>query len=146
MFHNFEFEVASLLEQAENEREVLRHPYVGSEHLLLAILKNNSNLVQKLKNVGLTYSKFKSELIEIIGSASTYQDLILYTPLLKRIIEIAMEDAEENNNGKVTEEHLFLALLEEGEGIAIRIMMSMDIDLDDLYDSLNQKKNQKETC
>ncbi|MCI8394226.1 MAG: ATP-dependent Clp protease ATP-binding subunit [Bacilli bacterium] len=145
MFHNFEFEVASLLEQAENEREVLRHPYVGSEHLLLAILKNNSNLVQKLKNVGLTYSKFKSELIEIIGSASTYQDLILYTPLLKRIIEIAMEDAEENNNGKVTEEHLFLALLEEGEGIAIRIMMSMDIDLDDLYDSLNQKKNQKET-
>ncbi len=140
MFHNFGFAVSSLLEQAEKERENLRHPYVGSEHLLLAILKNNKKTSQKLKDFGLTYQNFKKELCDIVGSASKFQELTLYTPLLKRILELSLADAEENNNGIVTEEHLFLALLEEGEGIAIRIMISMDIDLDELYDSLKIKK------
>lgn len=54
-----------------------------------------------------------------------------------------MVDAEENNSGIVTENHLLLAMLEEGEGIAIRIMMSMDLDLDELYDDLKIKKGQK---
>lgn len=140
MFHNFGFEVSSILESAEKERELLRHPYVGSEHLLLAILKRDSEISKKLKNVGLTYTKFKNELISVVGSASKLQELILYTPLLKRTLEIALEEAEETNNGIVTEEHLLLALLEEGEGIAIRIMISMDIDLDELYDSIRRKK------
>lgn len=144
MFHNFGFAVSSLLEQAEKEREILRHPYVGSEHLLLAILKKDSQLSKKLKKNGLTYQNFKKELIDVVGCASKFQELILYTPLLKRIIEIALQDAEENNKGIVKEEHLFLAMLEEGEGIAIRIMMSMDIDLDELYDSLKLKKGSKE--
>ena len=143
MFHNFGFAVSSLLESAEKERETLRHPYVGSEHLLLAILKKNMPLTDLLKKNGLTYQKFKKELIDIVGTASRFQELILYTPLLKRIIELALSDAEENNEGIVTEEHLFLAMLEEGEGIAIRIMMSMDIDLDELYDTLKTKKNRK---
>lgn len=140
MFHNFGFAISSLLENAEKEREVLKHPYVGSEHLLLAILKGNTELTKKLKNLGLTYHGFKKELIEVVGSATKFQELILYTPLLKRILELAMVDAEENNNGIVTERHLLLAMLEEGEGIAIRIMMSMDIDLDELYDDLKTKK------
>jgi len=144
MFHNFGFNISSLLESAEQEREELKHPYVGSEHLLLAILKRDSELSHQLKSVGLTYSKFREELINIIGSASKFQELVLYTPLLKRIIEIALEDAEENNQGIVTEEHLFLAMLEESEGIAIRIMMSMEIDLDELYDSLRHKKTKKQ--
>lgn len=139
MFHNFGFEVSTLLESAEKEREELRHPYVGSEHLLLAILKTESDLSKKLKGIGLTYHKFKQELTSILGSASKFQDLVLYTPLLKRILEISLEDAEENNNGVVTIEHLFSAMLEEGEGIAIRIMMGMNIDLDELYDSLKRK-------
>ena len=49
MFHNFGFEVAELLEIAEQERVELRHPYVGSEHLLLAILKQESDVANKLK-------------------------------------------------------------------------------------------------
>lgn len=140
MFHNFGFEGSAILEMAEKEREELRHPYVGSEHLLLAILKQDTKLSNKLKTYGLTYLKFKKEIIDIVGNANKFQELILYTPLLKRIIEIAIEDAEENNQGIVTAEHLFLALLEEGEGIAIRIMISMDIDLDELYESLKIPK------
>ena len=143
MFHNFGFAISSLLETAEKEREILKHPYVGSEHLLLAILKSNSEATQKLNKMGLTYHQFKKELIEVVGSASKFQELVLYTPLLKRILELAMVDAEENNSGIVTENHLLLAMLEEGEGIAIRIMMSMDLDLDELYDDLKIKKGQK---
>ena len=143
MFHNFGFAISSLLENAEKEREILKHPYVGSEHLLLAILKSNSDATQKLNKMGLTYHQFKKELIEVVGSASKFQELVLYTPLLKRILELAMVDAEENNSGVVTENHLLLAMLEEGEGIAIRIMMSMDLDLDELYDDLKIKKGQK---
>lgn len=137
MFHNFGFEVSTILEMAEKEREELRHPYVGSEHLLLAILKNDSEVSSKLQSAGLTYHKFKSELVSVVGNATKLQELILYTPLLKRILELSLEDAEETNNGIVTEEHLIRALLEEGEGIAIRIMISMNIDLDNLYDMLN---------
>ncbi len=144
MFHNFGFETASLFEMAEKEREKLKHPYVGSEHLLLAILKRNTPLSSKLKNVGLTYQKFKQELMNVVGSSSKTQELVLYTPLLKRIIETAMEDAEENNKGVVTEEHLFLAMLEEGEGIAIRIMIGLELDLEELYDEIRLKKRKKE--
>lgn len=143
MFHNFGFEVAELLEIAEQERVELRHPYVGSEHLLLAILKQESDVANKLKVAGLTYSKFRQELIDIMGSSSKVQELILYTPLLKRILELALEDAMENNKGLVTTRHLLLAMLEEGEGIAIRIMISMNIDIDELYDSLKKKKTFK---
>lgn len=90
MFHNFGFAISSLLETAEKEREILKHPYVGSEHLLLAILKSNSEATQKLNKMGLTYHQFKKELIEVVGSASKFQELVLYTPLLKRILELAM--------------------------------------------------------
>ncbi len=141
MFHNFGFAISNLLEEAEKERENLKHPYVGSEHLLLAILKKNSDLSIQLEDLGLTYQKFKKELISVVGCSSRFQEIILYTPLLKRILELALEDAEENNNGIVTEEHLFLAMLEEGEGIAIRLMIGMDIDLEELYEHLKVKKN-----
>ena len=63
----------------------------------------------------------------------------------KKIIENAIYDSKENNNGNVTISHLFSSLLEEGEGIAIRIMLGMHLDLDSLYDELKKsgKKNKK---
>ena len=93
MFHNFGFAISNLLEEAEKERENLKHPYVGSEHLLLAILKKNSDLSIQLEDLGLTYQKFKKELISVVGCSSRFQEIILYTPLLKRILELYIEDA-----------------------------------------------------
>ena len=69
-------------------------------------------------------------------------EINLYTPLLKRIISNALEDAKENNRGEVTASHLLLAMLDEGEGIAIRIMIGLDIDIDSLYDELKVKPNE----
>ena len=139
MFNNFGFIGSNLLKEAEKERYALSHPYVGSEHLLLAILKGNSNLKEILEEEGLTYDNFKKELVDVVGIPKKNIDVNLYTPLLKRILSNALSDAKENNKGIVTETHLFLAMLDEGEGIAIRIMIGMNINLDDLYDELKIK-------
>ena len=136
MFDNYGIEIAKLFKRAENFRVSLKHPYVGSEHLVLAILEGDNEVARKLKMYGLSFEKFETELKNIVGSASKDTDFVLYTPLLKRVIEGATNDAADNNQGKVTERHLFLSLLEEGEGIAVRIMLGLHIDLDQLYDEL----------
>ncbi len=143
MFENFGFEITKLFKEAEQERFILKHPYVGSEHLLLAVLKSKSDIVSTLNKYDLTYDKFKKELIKVVGSATKSSELNLYTPLLKRVILNAMDDAKENNQGIVTIPHLVVAMLEEGEGIAIRLLVGMDIDLDGLYKELHHSNSKK---
>ena len=139
MFNNFGFIGSKLLKEAEEERSELHHPYVGSEHLLLAILKGDSKVKEILEDEGLTYQKFRQELIDIVGIPKKNIEINLYTPLLKRILSNALNDAKEFNKGVVTESHMLIAMLDEGEGIAIRIMIGMNINLDDLYDELKVK-------
>ena len=145
MLGNFNEEARKVLKDAKKEMYDLKHPYVGSEHLLLAILKNNKNISDKLKEYKLDYETFRNEIIDIIGLGKEESSWFLYTPLLKRIIENAVIDSKENNNGEVTTEHMFSCLLEEGEGIAIRIMIGMNIDLDSLYNIFSYKITNKKT-
>lgn len=133
MYNSFTEEARKILMSSKEEMKSLKHPYVGSEHLLLAILKDKNEISDKLKNYGLDYDKLRKEIIDIVGIGSKEVDCFLYTPLLKRVMENAIYDSKENNNGNVTISHLFSALLEEGEGIAIRILIGLDIDLDELY-------------
>ena len=139
MFGNFEEEARQILVGAKEEMIELHHPYVSSEHLLLSILKQNNDISGKLKDYDLTYDRFRQEVIEIIGIGEKKSDLFLYTPLLKRILEGAIIDSKENNGGVVTINHLFSSLLEEGEGVAIRIMLGMGINIDKLYDEFSYK-------
>ena len=90
MFNNFGFIGSKILKDAEEERKNLSHPYVGSEHLLLAILKGNSNLKEILEEEGLTYDNFKKELVDVVGIPKKNIDVNLYTPLLKRILSNAL--------------------------------------------------------
>ena len=148
MFGNFEEEARKVLVNAKKEMHDLKHPYVSSEHLLLAILKGDNEISDRLKNYDLDYNRFREEIIKIIGKGSKPSEWFLYTPLLKRILENATYDAKENNNGVVTINHLFAALLDEGEGVAIRILIGMDIDVDELYSEftdkiINQKSHKK---
>jgi ATP-dependent Clp protease ATP-binding subunit ClpC len=149
MFENYGINTAVLFKKAEDYRRELKHPYVGSEHLLLAILDNENEVSNCLKKYGLTFDVFKKELLNIVGSATKETNFILYTPLLKRIIENATNDAIDNNDGKVTIRHLFVSMLDEGEGIAIRIMLGLGIDLNSLYDEfkfslINKSSNKLE--
>ena len=139
MFGNFEEEARKVLVNAKKEMYELNHPYVSSEHLLLAILKGDNEISDKLKSFDLDYKRFKEEVVKIIGKGSKPSQWFLYTPLLKRIIENATVEAKENNNGVVTVNHLFASLLDEGEGVAIRILIGMDIDIDELYSEFTDK-------
>ena len=148
MFNNFKEDARKVLMNAKVEMQDLKHPYVGSEHLLLSILKSKNEVSNRLKDYNLTYDIFKDEIIKLIGIGKRKSTTLLYTPLLKRVMESAMIDSRENNNGNVTISHLFAALLEEGEGVAIRVMLGLDIDLDELYDEFSTKiiklkKNEK---
>ena len=134
MFGNFNEEAQFILLKSREEMLELNHPYIGTEHLVLAILKNENDLSKKLSNYGLTYDTFKTEILTVIGKGSKKSPFYLYTPLLKKVMDNALLDAKDNNNGEVTVEHLFSALLEEGEGIAIRILIGMHINIEDLYE------------
>lgn len=143
MFGSFTEEARRIIIEAKKEMFELKHPYVGSEHLLLAILKDKNTISKKLKEFDLTYEKLKEEIISIIGVGTIETEWFLYTPLLRRIMENAIIDSKENNEGEVTIEHLFTSLLEEGEGVAIRIMIGMDIDIDKLYNEFSYKFTSK---
>lgn len=150
MFSKFSEESQKVLLIAKKEMASLKHPYVGSEHLLLAILSNKDlDVCQKLSEYGINYESFKNEVVKVIGKGTIANNWFLYTPLLKRIIENATIDCRENKEKEITVFHLFLSLLEEGDGVAIRILMGMNIDIDALYDEfsnnfvLKKSKNQR---
>ncbi len=138
MFSKFSEESQKILLQAKKEMTLLKHPYVGSEHLLLAILSNKNNIItEKLCEYNITYEKFKEEIIKVIGKGNITNTWFLYTPLLKRIIENATIDCRESKETEVTITHLFMSLLEEGDGVAIRILIGMNVDVDLLYDEFS---------
>ena len=139
MIGNFNEEAQNILVKAKLEMLDLNHPYIGTEHLVLATLHTNSELSTRLKEYGLTYDKFKEQIINIIGMGSKKSEIFLYTPLLRKVIENAILDSKDNNNGEVTPYHLFSSLLEEGEGIAIRIFISMDLDVESMYEEFASK-------
>ena len=137
MFARFDEEAQKVLLMAKKEMADLRHPYVGTEHLLLAILHNKFlNITKVLSDYGITYEVYLKEIIKVIGTGKESNNWFLFTPLLKRVIENATIDSREEK-GLVSVERLFLALLAEGEGVANRVLMGMNIDIDALYDKFD---------
>lgn len=134
MFMEFSEECQKIILQAKREMFSLKHPYVGSEHFLLAILKNkNNDITIKLSTYGIDYDIFRNKLIELVGCGMEENDWFLFTPLFKRVIENAMMDSKDRNNKMVSLENLFIALIEEGEGVAVRILLSLGMDIDKFY-------------
>ena len=148
MFSNFSIEAKNILISAKREMNELKHPYVGSEHLLLAILKSNNEVSNKLKEYNVTYNIFKDEIIKVIGIGNNTNNYLLYTPLLRRVIENSTLDSREDNT-PVSISTLFSNILEEGEGVAIRILLGLNVDIDKIYSEFsykvikNKKKNKK---
>ncbi len=133
MFGNFSEEAQNILVKAKLEMLELKHPYIGTEHLVLSMLSNSKKIKEKLSSYHLDYEIFKKEIIKVLGIGDENNSLFLYTPLLKKVINSAILDSKDNNDGVVTTEHLFSSLLEEGEGVAIRIFLSMGIDINAMY-------------
>ena len=139
MFSKFSEDAQKVLLMAKKEMLELKHPYVGSEHLLLAILHNKDLVItQLLEEYGIVYQKYRDEIIRVIGIGKATSNWFLYTPLLKRIIENTILECRDEES-IVTVERLFISLLEEGDGVANRILMGMNIDVDVLYEKFSDK-------
>ncbi len=142
MFVNFTEEARKILMLAKKEMYELKHEYIGTEHVLLAIMCIPNKVRKKLEEKGLTYKKIKDEIVDALGIGEESKDLFIYTPLLKRVIESSVINAKENGN-EVTTEEIFTSILEEGDGIAYRILLELNINLDDFVVPINPKNKNK---
>ena len=143
MFGKFSEEAQRVLVDAQKEMSELKHPYIGSEHLLLAILKNNQDLVNKFKKYKITYKSFKEELINLVGIGDNTPDLLLYSSTLKTILENVIIESRETGD-EISVNELLLSLLNEGEGKAIRILLSLGVDINKLYSDISEKRKIKQ--
>ena len=130
-------ETNKILKIAEKEMLSCHHPYVGTEHLLLSLLKNK-NISKICYKYNLNYYNYKKNLLNIIGSASTESKYILYTPLLRLVINKARENSDKDNK-ELDEYYLLSSLLSYKDGIGYSIVNNMGIDLDALTLELNNQ-------
>ena len=138
MENTYSYEVSKIFKEAEKIKKELKHSYVGTEHLLLSLLKLDDKIRDVFLTYDITYDIFKDELMEIVKPTNN-EYLSIYTPLLKRVINNVKKD-----KNKITAIDLLLSLFELGEGIAVRILIEMNIDIDKIYLSLKtQEKKDK---
>lgn len=134
----FNKDVCMILKSAEGEMLNLRYPYVGTEHLLLALLKRDR--VKKIcYKFNLTYAGFRDELVRLIGQASKKSEVILYTPLLKLVIDNAYNKSYDEHK-EMDELYLLSSLFGESDGIALRVAYNMGVDTDALVKELDKPK------
>ena len=143
MFIHFDEKVQKILKNAKSEMMNLHHPFIGSEHLVLSILNDNNIVTEKLKKYNVNYDTFKNELIHKIGYGNSSNNYFIYTPLLKRVLESAIIDAKEHGIHDVDINTIFNAILDEGEGVAVRILSSLGINIDKLYDEMSNTFTKK---
>lgn len=136
----FDEESQKLIINAKKEMYELRHPYVGSEHLFLSILHSNLDITKILNNYGINYDDFREKLISIVGMGTNSNTWFLFTPLLRKIINNATYYSKDDSK-VVTPYNLLLSILEEGDGVANRILYSMNIDIDRVLDKLLSNSN-----
>ncbi|MBP3635734.1 MAG: ATP-dependent Clp protease ATP-binding subunit [Bacilli bacterium] len=143
MFGKFSEEAQKILVLSNKEMTELKHQYVGSEHLLLAVLKSNNEISDKLKKYKVTYKKFKEQIINTIGIGESTSELLVYSSLLKRVLENLIIESKETGE-EITVNSLVLSLLNEGEGTAIRTLLSLGVDINKLYLDISEKRNIKQ--
>ncbi|MBQ1812435.1 MAG: ATP-dependent Clp protease ATP-binding subunit, partial [Bacilli bacterium] len=146
MFQKFDEESRKVLICAKREMQSLKHDYIGTEHVILGILSNNNCITDMLKKYGVNYENFRSKLIEMVGIGSISNDLYLYTPLLKKIIENVVIEGRDNG-GEISLSNIFNGIISEGDGVGIRILLELKIDIDKLYNNVvknvSKKKHKK---
>ncbi|RVU54286.1 ATP-dependent Clp protease ATP-binding subunit [Anaerosphaera multitolerans] len=130
MFARFTEKSQKAILFAQNEAREGRHNYVGSEHLLLGIVRESTGRGAKiLHSLGISYDSLKMATYEVVakGQEVTSSNLV-YTPRTKRIFELSFEAAREEGENYVETDHLLLGILREGNGVAVLILKRMGID------------------
>jgi ATP-dependent Clp protease ATP-binding subunit ClpC len=131
MFGRFTERAQQVLVLAQEEAKRLNHNFIGTEHLLLGLVREGSGIAARaLQNMAVDLNRVRSEVERITPKGEkVVQQGISYTPRAKRVVELAIEESQNLGHNYVGTEHLMLGLVREGEGIAAQVLSNMGMDL-----------------
>jgi ATP-dependent Clp protease ATP-binding subunit ClpC len=140
-FERFTEKAKKVLTLAQDEAEKSHHSYIGTEHLLLGLLREGDGLAAKvLANLGVEIDKVRTTIESVLGrNERIIVQQIIPTSRVKKVIEIAFEEAKRMNNTYVGTEHLLLGLLIEGEGIAAHVLEDLGANLEKVRQELDSQ-------
>ncbi|HAP32628.1 MAG TPA: ATP-dependent Clp protease ATP-binding subunit ClpC, partial [Firmicutes bacterium] len=131
MFGRFTERAQQVLVLAQEEAKRLNHNFIGTEHILLGLVREGSGIASRaLQNLTIELPRVRAEVEKIIGKGDKiHSQGISYTPRAKKVIELAIEEGQNFGHNYVGTEHLLLGLLREGEGIAAQVLANLGVDL-----------------
>lgn len=130
--NNFTPRAQQVLALARKEADRFNHNYIGTEHVLLGLIKLGQGVaVSVLQRMGLDLESVRMEVEKEVGTGpeSKSSTNIPYTPRVKKVLALANKEAKQLNHSYVGTEHILLGLLREGEGMAARVLTSLSVDL-----------------
>src|SRR5579872_3102823 len=130
--NNFTPRAQQVLALARKEADRFNHNFVGTEHLLLGLIKLGQGVaVNVLQKLGLDLETVRSEIEKYVGTGPDQKIIghIPYTPRVKKVLALAAKEAKALNHTYVGTEHILLGLLREGDGVAARALKNLDIDI-----------------
>jgi ATP-dependent Clp protease ATP-binding subunit ClpC len=139
MFERFSPPARSVVARAQDEARSLDQGYIGTEHLLLAIMTAapTSTAAEVLASLGETAERIRAEILAIVGPGEGAPPGHLnFTPRSKKVLELSLREALRMKSKEIAPEHLLLGLIREGEGLACQILATHGIDLRPLRDRL----------
>src|SRR5213080_4832327 len=133
IMNNFTPRAQQVLALARKEADRFNHNYVGTEHLLLGLIKlGQGTAVNVLQKMGMDLETVRKEVEKQVGSGPETKMVgnIPYTPRVKKVLALAGKEAKALNHSYVGTEHILLGLLREGEGVAARVLKSLEVDIE----------------
>jgi len=145
MYQRFTEKAERAIAFSQQSAVELGHNYVGTEHILLGLVKEGTGLASKvLQAQGITEEKILKEIDELIGKGETAgESPVGFTPRTKRVLELAFKESRRMGQGYIGTEHLLLGIMKEGESVAVRIMMDLGVDPQKLLSELVKILNEE---
>lgn len=139
MYSRFTNDAKKVLQYAQDGAQKFRHNYVGTEHILLGLVQNRSGLAGQLLNqFGLTTENVSRAIEQSIGIGSMTPTELRLTPRTKQAMELAVSEANRLGQSYVGTEHILAGILQEGGGMALRILENMDVSPDAIAQRLSE--------
>ena len=135
MFERFTDRARKVMALANQEAQRFNHEYIGTEHILLGLVKEGSGVgANVLKNLDVDIKKLRLEVEKLVKSGPDMVTMgkLPHTPRAKKVIEYAIEEARSLNHNYIGTEHILLGLLRETEGIAAQVLMNLGLKLEDV--------------
>lgn len=138
MFERFTDRARRVIVLAQEEARSLQHNYIGTEHLLLGLIREGDGVAAKtLASKGVDLDSARKQVEEMIGKGhATPNGHIPFTPHAKQVLELSLREALQLGHSYIGTEHILLGLIQEGEGVGTQVLVKMGVDLDDLRSSV----------